>query len=163
MAAVTRYEINIQVERGLNQPPQPTWLRRVTREALAATGVAPPAELGLVVAGDETVQDLNRRYRGMDATTDVLAFSLQETASAEGFVPPPDGTLHLGEVIISHPQARLQAAEQGHSLEREVAILIIHGILHLLGYDHETSGQEPKMRAREREILGLVERKGLLR
>ena len=109
------------------------------------------------------MQRLNRDYRGIDAATDVLAFSLQEASSPEeAFIPPPDGLTHLGEVIICHPQAQRQALEQGHSLNRELAILIIHGILHLLGYDHETPEQEAKMRAEEQRILGLLEEKGIV-
>ena len=159
---MSRYEINIEIEGNISDPPQRTWLRRVSREVLAAQGVA-AAEMGLVIADEETMQRLNRDYRGIDATTDVLAFSLQEASSAdEAFVTPPDGLTHLGEVIICHPQAQRQALEQGHSLDRELAILLIHGILHLLRYDHETPEQEPRMRAEEQRILSLLEEKGLV-
>jgi len=77
--------------------------------------------------------------------------SLKEADSSFGL--PPDGVTRLGEVIISCPQAAVQAREQGHSTERELALLVIHGVLHLLGYDHEESGAEEKMREREKELL----------
>jgi probable rRNA maturation factor len=84
----------------------------------------------------------------------VLAFyMLPQKGTASSFALPPDGVTRLGEVIISYPQALVQAKDQGHSLERELALLVIHGILHLLGYDHERPEEESKMRERERELL----------
>ena len=74
----------------------------------------------------------------------------------EPFVLPPDGVNHLGEVIISYPQAVIQAAEQGHPPGRETAILVIHGILHLLGYEDETPPLRQQMAAREQEILSRI-------
>jgi len=100
------------------------------------------------------VQKLNRDYRGVDAPTDVLAFNmLPQKETTTSFVLPPDGVTRLGEVIISYPQAMEQAKEQGHSVNKELALLIIHGILHLLGYDHEQPEEEAKMRAKEKELL----------
>ena len=90
----------------------------------------------------------------MDEPTDVLAFyMLPQGEGDDSFALPMDEVTRLGEVIISYPQAVEQAREQGHSLGRELALLIIHGILHLLGYDHEEPEEEAKMRAREKELL----------
>jgi probable rRNA maturation factor len=90
----------------------------------------------------------------VDEPTDVLAFHmLPQKGSESSFAVPPDGVTRLGEVIISYPQAVAQAKEQGHSPERELALLIIHGILHLLGCDHEEPQEERNMRERERELL----------
>jgi len=111
----------------------------------------PLAELGVLVTDDDTVRSLNREYAGEDATTDVLAFSLRE---GEEFASP-DGVLRLGEVIISHPTAVRQAAEAGRPVDEEMAHLLVHGILHLLGYDHAEVGDERAMRAREEELLAL--------
>jgi len=69
------------------------------------------------------------------------------------FMVPPDGIVHLGEVIISYPQAAIQAEEHGHSVEKEVAVLLIHGVLHLLGYDHAEPDEQRDMQAREADIL----------
>ena len=129
-------------------------VRKVVRQVLKAEGVPSPYEVSLVFTDSETVRQLNREYRGVDEATDVLAFyMLPQKVADSSFVLPPDGVTRLGEVIISYPQALAQANEQGHSLEKELALLVIHGILHLLGYDHEESGEERKMRAREKELL----------
>jgi len=129
-------------------------VRRIAQTVLKAEGVAPPYEVGLVFTNSETVKQLNRDYRGVDEPTDVLAFyMLPQKEVDDAFALPPDGVTRLGEVIISYPQAAEQAREQGHSPEKELALLIIHGILHLLGYDHEEPEGESKMRGRERELL----------
>lgn len=129
-------------------------MQEIARAVLRAEGVSPPYEVSLVFAESEVVRQLNRRYRGVDEPTDVLAFGiLPEKDSSDYFPVPPDGVTRLGEVVISYPQAVEQAAEQGHSTERELALLIVHGILHLLGYDHEEPEQEAEMRAKEKEVL----------
>jgi probable rRNA maturation factor len=151
-------EINILVEEGLEAAVELSWLEGVARQALAAENVGAQAEMGLVISSQERVQQLNRDYRGRDEPTDVLAFSAREEADGlPPFIPPPDGVLHLGEVIISYPQAVAQAEEHGHPVKRELAILLIHGLLHLLGYDHEKTDAGRKMRAREKELLGFIE------
>lgn len=130
------------------------WLRRIARAILRAEGVASPYEVSLVFTDVETVQKLNREYRGEDRPTDVLAFyMLPHEKAGESFVLPPDNVARLGEVIISYPHAVKQAKEQGHSVERELALLVIHGLLHLLGYDHEQPEEEARMRTRENELL----------
>ena len=109
-----------------------------------------------VVQGLGLLQELNLKYLGRDEPTDVIAFPMLAQPPAEElppFVRPPDGVAHLGEVIISYPQAVIQAEEHRQSVKRELALLIIHGILHLLGYDHEDPTPERRMRAREAEIL----------
>jgi len=130
------------------------WVKKIVRQILKAERVAPPYEVSLVFTDPETVKQLNRDYRGVDEPTDVLAFYMLPQKEADSsFALPPDGVTRLGEVIISYPQAVAQAREQGHSPERELALLVIHGILHLLGYDHEEPEAESKMRKRERELL----------
>lgn len=136
------------------------WLSTIARRALEAEGLGEDTEMGLVIAADERVRELNKTYRGKDSTTDVLSFPLRAAPSEAGcpvFPPAPDGTEHLGEVIISYPQAQRQAAEHGHSIKREAAILIIHGVLHLLGYDHIEDAGAVKMEAREAAILKAIE------
>ncbi len=135
------------------------WLQGIARQVLEAEDVGAQAELGLFIATGEMVKQLNRDYLGKDEPTDVLAFSAGGGMGAElpPFVPPPDGVLHLGEVIISYPQAVIQAEEHRHSIKREIAILIIHGLLHLLGYDHDKPEVGRQMRAREKELLDRIE------
>lgn len=127
-------------------------LRSIAEQALLEQGIGANTEAGLVITGQEHMRELNRDFRGHDEPTDVLAFAMQDSPAGT-FVSPPDGTLHLGEVIISYPQALLQAAERGHPVTREVAILIVHGMLHLLGFDHDEPGPEAEMKAREKAIL----------
>jgi probable rRNA maturation factor len=114
------------------------FLRLVARQAppTQATGVS------IVLAGDATVRRLNRDFRRKDATTDVLSFP-------SGGEELPDGTRPLGEIVISVAQAARQAEAAGHSLARELRVLVIHGYLHLLGYDHEVDdGTMMRLQAR---------------
>ena len=147
-------EIEISVEEKFRGVVDGGWVKKIVRQVLKAEGVAPPYEVSLVFTDSETVKQLNRDYRGLDESTDVLAFyMLPQKGTDSSFALPPDGVTRLGEVIISYPQAVTQAGEQGHSLERELALLVIHGILHLLGCDHKEPEEENKMRERERELL----------
>jgi probable rRNA maturation factor len=150
-------EINISIDRGFRGCPAPRWLEGIARQVLEAQGAGAEAEMGLLIATQERVKELNRDYLGEDAPTDVLAFSAREEGADLPFIHPPDGLLHLGEVIIAYPQAVIQADEHRHSVKKELAILIIHGLLHLLGYDHDEPDRESQMRAREAELLGYVE------
>ncbi len=147
-------EIEIFVEEEFQGVVDEGWARKIAQAVLKAEKVAPPYEVSLVFTDSETVRKLNRDYRGVDALTDVLAFyMLPRKGTDSSFALPPDGVTRLGEVIISYPKAVEQAKEQGHSPERELALLIIHGILHLLGYDHEQPEEEAEMRTREKELL----------
>ena len=147
-------EIEVFVDEEFRGVMDEGWVKKIVRQVLKAEGVASPFEVSLVFTNSETVRQLNRDYRGVDEPTDVLAFSMLPQKGPDSSFPlPPDGFTRLGEVIISFPQAAEQAKEQGHSPERELALLVIHGILHLLGYDHEEPEEESKMREREREFL----------
>ena len=127
---------------------------RLAHSVLEAEGMTPPYEFSLVLTDSDTTRELNRTYRGLDEATDVLAFQMLSRKDPDvHFAHPPDGVTRLGEVIISYPKALEQAREQGHPTERELALLVIHGILHLLDYDHEDSDEEAEMRAREEEHL----------
>ncbi len=153
-------EINVLIDEGLEECLEVNWLQSVAEQVLAAQGTSSDAELGLVIASQERVQQLNRSYLGKDEPTDVLAFSTIEEIGTDSppFVTPPDGVSHLGEVIISYPQAATQAEEHQHSIEREITILTIHGVLHLLGYEHDKPELEREMRVREAEILSHIGR-----
>jgi probable rRNA maturation factor len=153
-------EINVLIAEGLEGCLEVSWLESVAEKVLVAQGVDSRAELSLVIAGQEEVRQLNLSYLGKDEPTDVLAFSMlpeQPRGDLAPFVAPPDGIQHLGEVIISYPQAVSQAEEHQHSIKREMAILIIHGVLHLLGYEHDKPELEREMRAIEAEILSYIE------
>jgi probable rRNA maturation factor len=118
-----------------------------TEALLAAAGLR-SAGLSVLLVGDRAMRTLNRRYRGKDRTTDVLSFSLCEGPGAA----MPHG--FLGDIVISVPAAARQAREAGISLHGEIDRLLAHGLLHLLGYDHERgAAEERRMRSRERRLL----------
>ncbi len=152
--------LSIQIEEPFVGLVAEDWLRRAAELTLVAAGLSSPVELGLVIADDDTVRELNRSYRGVDNITDVLAFALSQPESdkVEHFIMPPDKTLHLGEIFISYRQAERQAEEQHHPLGRELALLVIHGVLHLLGYEHERPEAEQRMRAMEAKVLDAMEK-----
>ena len=140
------------------------WLEGVARIALTATDTPGNAEVSLLITDDDTVRELNAEYRGLDETTDVLSFSAEHPGHWEGdgdgptqgggeFVLPPDIPQPLGEIIISWPQAQRQAGEHGVSPMRELAHLVIHGALHLVGYDHVEPEEAALMQAREHQAL----------
>lgn len=116
-----------------------------------------PTETVTVVTltGDEHLREYNRRFRGLDEPTDVLAFAAQEQPTDQRFQAPP-GTEHwLGDIVISLPRARVQARAARHAMDDEVRLLAVHGFLHLLGYDHAEIEEEARMRELTDRILGL--------
>ena len=120
-------------------------LDRQARAILSDVGEA-SAELGILFVGDRRMRSLNRQYRGKDRTTDVLAFAMREA--------PHSSSSLLGDVVIAVPTAVRQAKEGQRSLDEELTVLLVHGILHLCGYDHERSEKEARrMQRRERMIL----------
>jgi probable rRNA maturation factor len=132
-------------------------LCRVLKKVLAAEGVTGPVEVSLVVADDPQLQALNRQYRNLDRPTDVLSFS--QLGEPEAAFPSPAGEARpLGDIVISGDRVRAQAAEYGHSQPRELAYLAVHGLLHLLGYDHETETERQEMRRREEAALAEIPR-----
>ncbi|MBL7166111.1 MAG: rRNA maturation RNase YbeY [Dehalococcoidales bacterium] len=157
-------EINVLIDEGLESCLDVAWLESVVVEVLLAEGTDPGSELGLVITDQEKIRELNLVHLGEDEPTDVLSFPMLPDSGDEEewgtFIVPPDGITHLGEVIISFPQAVIQAEERGHSVQKEVATLIIHGVLHILGYDHDEPEREGRMQACEAEILARIEEKG---
>ena len=114
------------------------------------------AELSVALVGDEEMRPLNAKYRKKNKTTDVLSFSADPGISSEAGL--------LGDVIISVEQAKRQAKERNHPLKKEMVTLLIHGILHLLGYDHERSQRQAKIMASlEQKLLGHLCERGLIK
>jgi probable rRNA maturation factor len=155
--------INITVDKDYKKSVSVPWLRDVVRQILVAQCAEAASEVGIYLTGQDKIRELNRVYRSKDTPTDVLSFSFYvKEAAADAtthpdFPPSPEGGINLGEVVISVPQAELQAAEFGHSLNKELARLLIHGIMHLLGFDHEVDGDAEIMETRELQILKLLE------
>jgi len=112
-------------------------------------------EISLLLVDDQEIQSLNNKYRGINHPTDVLSFAMEDEIEGEDipdFVVLEENNI-LGDIVISLETAQKQAEEYGHSLEREVGFLTVHGMLHLLGYDHCTEEESAKMRAQEERIL----------
>jgi probable rRNA maturation factor len=146
--APPRYRIACHVESRFRRSVRVRPLIALARRALEAESAPAPGELSVAVTGDATVRDLNQRFRGIDEPTDVLSFDL----AGAGF--PEADRASLGEIIISFETAARQAAEAGQPIEDELAHLVVHGVLHLLGYDHERPADARRMRAREELLLG---------
>lgn len=123
----------------------------VLEEAARVHEVNDMAEVSLMLTDDESIHEMNREYRGIDRPTDVLSFALEEGEEEEIFGGPEENL--LGDIIISVETAVRQAEEYGHSVEREMSFLALHGMLHLLGYDHMEEEERQEMRAQEKAIL----------
>lgn len=133
-------------------------LTRIITAALDAEGVDIPCEVDVLLTDDEGIHAINLEQREVDAPTDVLSFPMFDLAPGEKPGPenadPETGLVPLGDMVISVERAAAQAAEYGHGMERELAYLTVHSVLHLLGYDHLDEGaQKAQMRAREEAIL----------
>ena len=133
-------------------------IRKVIRTALAAEGVDFPCEVDVLLTGDDGIHAINREMRQVDRPTDVLSFP--EFDLTPGELPGPEdadlgtGLVPLGDMVISMERVAAQAREYGHSNRRELSYLVVHSVLHLLGYDHLDEGpQKARMRAREEAIL----------
>jgi len=151
-------EINILIEDEFKKKVTRRWLTAVAKQVLTAEKTGANVELGILITNQERVQELNWTYRNKNEPTDVLSFYMvpEPSQRKDAFIAAPDNILHLGEVVISYPQAAIQAKEHRHSAKKEIAILMIHGILHLLGYDHEKPADEKKMKPREIVILDQI-------
>ncbi|HZH61418.1 MAG TPA: rRNA maturation RNase YbeY [Metabacillus sp.] len=115
--------------------------------------VSQGAELSVTFVSNERIQEVNREYRDKDQPTDVISFALEEMGEGEMEIIGGDQPRVLGDIIISIPRAREQAEEYGHSFMRELGFLAVHGLLHLLGYDHMTDSEEKVMFTKQKEIL----------
>ncbi|MCL6634701.1 MAG: rRNA maturation RNase YbeY [Peptococcaceae bacterium] len=125
------------------------FLAGVARAVLKSEGYGDEAEVSLVFVDDAYIQGLNQQYRGVDGPTDVLSFAMQEGEP----MPGEEEEIILGDVVISLQAAERQAREYGHSFRREAAYLTVHGVLHLLGYDHQEEEERRIMRRKEEDVL----------
>ena len=140
------------------------FIRKVIRTALQAEGVTLPCEVDVFVTGDRGIHELNKAQRGVDKPTDVLSFPALELHPGElptaEDADPGTGLIPLGDMALSYERAAAQAKEYGHSNRRELAYLVTHSVLHLLGYDHLDEGpQKALMREHEEIIMEKLELK----
>ncbi len=169
MSALNR-EIHLAVQDGLSSPLPESWLQNAALAALDAALPDRNCQLTLALCDDSTIRDLNSDYRGESKVTDVLAFSSAHSGPWQGeddphsspsppdakFPTPPDAPPYLGDVIVCLPQARRQADDAGHPLKNEIALLIIHGVLHLLGHDHYEKEEKALMWSLQNQALSTL-------
>jgi probable rRNA maturation factor len=122
-------------------------------DALVRCGLPEETELSAVFVDDSEIRRLNARWRGIDRPTEVLSFPLEDEGSLGPTARGWPAARVIGDIVVSVETARRQAAELGHSLDRELGFLLVHGLLHLLGEDHETPEEDERMRARQRKLL----------
>ena len=138
-----RTRVHTQVDSTYARQLKRSRLREAVQAAFQSAGEMHSGELTLVITDDAQIQALNREYRGLDAPTDVLSFSATEGTLK--FAAAPPAADYLGDVIISYPRALEQAQSYAHPDEEELLLLIVHGVLHLLGFDDEDPGEKAKM------------------
>ncbi len=148
-------ELYVKIDEPFQGQVAEEWIRRVVEKTLIQEEINSPVELGLVITDDETIRQLNRSYRGKDETTDVLSFENQTRG------PYSIGTAgfprYLGDVVISLDRAREQADAAGGALIDELQLLAVHGVLHLLGYDHADEREKEQMWAIQSGILRMLD------
>ena len=128
-------------------------IEQLLQHAAKEENVRDGAEVSITFVDNEKIREINRDYRGKDQPTDVISFALEEMGEEEIEIVGADLPPVLGDIIISAPKAREQAEEYGHSFMRELGFLVVHGFLHLLGYDHETEEEEKVMFAKQEQLL----------
>ncbi len=150
--------MKVVVTRRIQRPGiAPQRLRQIVTGALRREHAPPSTEVSVVLVDDATIRRLNRTYLRKDRATDVLAFPMQagtvETRKRGKGGPTSRDRRLLGEVVISVDRARSQARRAGHPVRTEVALLAVHGVLHLTGYDDHSTAQAARMDRRQRQIL----------
>ncbi len=146
--------VDIQVDEQYEADVDAELIEQTVVAVLQGEGISEPVELSVLVTSDVAIHDLNHTYRGMDKSTDVLSFASEEDAPGTSFVRPPDTPRYLGDIAISYEHVLAQAEDYGHSTARELAYLTAHGVLHLLGYDHERGEDDAAaMRSREEATM----------
>ncbi|MHC1758721.1 MAG: rRNA maturation RNase YbeY [Negativicutes bacterium] len=149
-------EINTQPEKLLLPLKTMETLEKVLQKTAELLDLPEDTEISILLVDNETIRELNREYRDKDCATDVLSFPLEEDLKENDEPEVIGGPTErmLGDIVISVERAVDQAGEYGHSIERELAFLAVHGFLHLLGYDHEKNASEKAiMQAEEERIL----------
>ena len=149
-------EIAVIDESNYLKENQDTLIQEVIAQAAQHLNLGEDYEVDISIVSDQEIHELNRTYRGIDRPTDVLSFALEETTEDDPLAQvalPADLGRFLGDIIISYPRTQAQAEDYGHSLERELAFLAVHGFLHLNGYDHQSPEEEAEMFGLQEEGL----------
>jgi len=126
-------------------------LNKIAEKTLEVAKFKKPTEISLVITGEKRIKSLNKKYRKIDKRTDVLSFGNEELDNNS-----INKTIYLGEIFVCYPQVVKQAKQKRHSVKKELAILLIHGILHLLGYDHRGDYENSEMKVLEERVLNIL-------
>ncbi|MBN2471864.1 MAG: rRNA maturation RNase YbeY [Anaerolineae bacterium] len=149
------YVICVRVDEAYADQTPTCLLRKAIALTLQQHDISDDSGVTLLVTGDEEVRKLNAMYRDVDAPTDVLSFP---TAAEQDDFPPGAGDdLYLGDIIVAFPYTAAHAREDGHALDHVLALLAVHGTLHLLGYDHDTAESQAEMWAQQALVLGQLD------
>jgi len=157
---MVKHKVYVKRQRqGLGEQGITSLCRRAIKATLQEEGIAVPVQISVLVSDDRGIAEINQEHRGKDTPTDVLSFpTAAYTPGAfeprEADIDPDTGCLHLGDIVVSGERAAAQAEEYGHDTSREIAYLMVHATLHLLGYDHEDPEVQQQMRLREEHVLG---------
>lgn len=138
--------ITLEISESYRSLINPEPIEKAAKTTLVQQAASPDAELTIVVTDDNQLHQLNREYRDIDSPTDVLSFPAD-------FTDPESEMPYLGDILISYERAKVQAAAGRHSEIAELQLLVVHGVLHLLGYDHTTPDEKTQMWAAQTEIL----------
>jgi len=157
-----KHKVYVKRQRqGLGERGITSLCRRAIKATLQEEGIGIPVEISVLVSDDKGIREINRAHREKDEATDILSFPTG-TYTPGGFqaneadINPESGCLHLGDIVLSSERAASQAEEYGHDTTREIAYLMAHATLHLLGYDHEAPEAQEQMREREEHVLGTL-------
>jgi probable rRNA maturation factor len=143
--------VNLQINKAYRDSVSADLLVQAASLTLTQTATTPEVELTIVLDSNDHIQSLNNQFRQIDAPTDVLSFP-----SGDGIEDPDSSLIYLGDIVISVPTAQNQAARAGHSLIAELQLLTIHGVLHLIGYDHVDEDQKTAMWQIQADILAAI-------
>ncbi len=147
------YEIDVQIAPAYAELVSAEQIVHVVQAVLEREAQPAESAVTVVITDDDEIQRLNRDYLDEDRPTDVLSFAANEGNDEGDFVIPDELESYLGDVIVSYPTALAQATERSESVEQELALLIVHGCLHLIGYDHADDQEREAMWALQDEIL----------
>jgi probable rRNA maturation factor len=154
------HTLNVRMKRIKGCPVRHAWVRQIILAVLETEKVSTPLEVDCLITNDAGIQHLNMRYRGIDAPTDVLSFALDEPGVDGSVFPRTPGAGNvMGIIVVSYPTALAQAGRNGVPVQDEMRLLLVHGVLHLLGYDHSGKSGGAVMRGREKQILDLLSEK----
>ena len=163
-------QVSVQIFEEFSESVSPGWIDAVVSSVLSTEPEWSSERVSVVIADDESVAQLNHEHRGLHETTDVLSFSNRHSGQYYGeddeigrasdvsnFVLPPGHHTDLGEVIVSYPQVSRQARQAGHTVQKELAVMLAHGILHLLGYDHEREDEAAEMFSLQDRVIATLD------